>query len=257
MSNSQVLRGVSFVAVCALFGASVALPAGASASVTGNAHAIALYISAVNATNNLPVLRDTSTDSYFLEDNINTLTNPSTFSYLLKGALPQAPSGYVDTTTVTTYRLRAGRVMWSTTLVLPRCGYSQACHDTVGLEFYDTPGSEKIALLHGAANKYCWAQFASGSEATFSFPASSGLWHAYGNYAPIRRVTGQILFTSSYSDNGIPITELDYLSDATHHFDKSVYQYAATSQNQADSITVHESDPAAIPAPPHFSNCKS
>jgi hypothetical protein len=248
---------MSVVMASMMVTASMASVAGATSSATGNASAIALYAKAVKATNALPVLRDTSTDTYFLQDNIQTLSNPATFAFVLKEALPKTPGGFVDAKTVTTFRLSGGIIKWMTTLVLPDCGTTTACKDSVGLEFYDTPTEEKVALLTGAASKYCWAQSQSHSLASFAFMPNKGVWIVNGKYSPIEKIGTQTLFKSTYSDNGIPITETDSLSNATHHFDKSTYHYAATGQILADSITVTETDPTTVPTAPNFPACTS
>jgi hypothetical protein len=248
---------MSVVMASMMITASMATVAGASSSATGNASAIALYAKAVKATNALPVLRDTSTDTYFLQDNIQTLTNPATFAYLLKVALPKTPGGFVDAKSVMTFRLSGGVVKWTTTLVLPDCGTTSACKDSVGLEFYDTPTEEKVALLAGSASKYCWAQTQTHSLASFAFTPNAGVWNVNGKYSPIAKSGNQTVFQSTYSDNGVPITETDSLSNATHHFDKSTYHYAATGQILADSITVTETDPTTIPTAPNFPTCAS
>ena len=246
---------MSVVMASMMVAASMATVAGASSSATGNASAIALYAKAVKATNALPALRDTSTDTYFLQDNIHTLSNPATFAFVLRAAVPKAPGGFVGAKTVTTFRLTGGIIKWMTTLVLPDCGTSSACKDSVGLEFYDTPTEEKVALLTGSASKYCWAQTQTHSLASFAFTPNTGVWLVNGKYSPIVKIGEQTLFKSTYSDNGVPITETDSLSNATHHFDKSTYHYAATGQILADTITVVETDPTTVPTAPNFPAC--
>jgi hypothetical protein len=226
-------------------------------STSGDAQAIAQYSHAVAASNARPVLRDTSTDTYFLQDNITTLTNPASFSYILKAALPATPAGFVRARTITTFRLVNGIVKWSTTLVLPECTTTSACKDSVGLEFYDTPSREDVALLNGPAKKYCWAQSEPRSSAQFAFTANQGVWSVDGKFSPVKKVADRTLFVSRYSYNGIPVTEDDYLSNATHLFVKSVYHYAATGSTQADTIVTNESDPATVPAPPSLPSCAS
>jgi len=231
--------------------------ASATSSATGNAQAIALYAKAVQATNARPVLQDTSTDTYFLQDNVTTLTNPSSFAYVLKAAVPKTPGGFVPAKTVSTYRLVNGIIKWATTLVLPECTKTSACNDSVGLEFYDTASQEKVALLTGSPSKYCWAQTQSASLANFALTPNSGVWSIAGKFSPIQKAPGHTLFVSRYGDNGIPITEDDYVSSTTHLFDKSVHHYAATGSILADTIVASETDPSALPTPPNFHGCKN
>jgi hypothetical protein len=231
--------------------------AGATTSATGNAEAIRLYAKAVGTTNARSVLQDTSSDTYFLQDNITNLTNPSSFAYVLKAAVPKTPSGFVPAKTVTTYRLVHGVVKWATTLVLPECTKTSACKDSVGLEFYDTVSQEKVALLTGSPSNYCWAQSQSSSLANFAFSSNSGAWSIAGKFSPIQKISGQTLFVSRYSDNGVPITEEDYLSNTSHLFDKSVHHYAATGSILADTIVSLETDPTKIPTPPNLPGCTS
>ncbi len=235
----------------------VALPSGADAAPTasGNARAISLYATAVHATNGRPVLQDTSANTYFLEDSRVAVTTPSSFSYVVKAALPTIPAGFVRATTVTTYRLVHGIVTWSTTVVTPECSTPTACAKYVGLEFYDTPTQEKMALLIGPPRNYCWAQTQPISLASFAFAPHRGVWTTSGNFSPIHKVPGQTLFISSFSDNGLTITEDDYRSDVTHLFDKSVHHYAANGSIQADVTVTTEVDPPATPVPPRLHDC--
>jgi hypothetical protein len=247
------------VAICVGSLGVVAFPggAGATSSASGNAQAISLYTKAVAATNDQPVLQDTSTDTYFLEDNITTLTSPSSFSYVLKAALPTVPAGFVRARTVTTFRLVQGVVTWATTLVTPLCARTIACKKIVGLEFYDTASQEKMALLTGSPRSYCWAQTQAISLASFAFAPHSGVWTTSGYFSPIRKVAGQTLFVSRYSDNGLTITEDDYQSAATHLFDRSVHHYAASGSIRAVTTETSEVDPTVTPSPPHFPACTS
>jgi len=248
----------SLAVVTAILVATLGLATLASASsATGDAHAITLYSQAVAVSNARPVLRDTSTDTYFLQDNLTTLTNPSSFSYILKAVLPRIPTGFVRAKTVTTFRLVQGIVKWSTTLVVPECTTISACKEVVGLEFYDTPSREEVAILTGSPKKYCWAQSEPTSSAQFAFSAKQGVWSVDGNFSPLQKVAGHSLFVSRYTYNGIPITEDDYLSNTTHLFDKSVYHYAATGSIQADTIVTNETVPGAILAPPSLPTCAS
>ena len=253
----RTIRGMCVAVAGVVLSATMVTGAGASSLASGNAHAISLYTNAVKATNALPVLRDTSTDTFYLSDNIKTLTSYSTFAWLIKGVLPKAPAGFVHAKSVTTYHLVRGFVSWTTTLILPDCGSSANCKNSVGLEFYDTPSQEKLVILTGSRAKYCWAQTLSISQATFAFTPHSGVWRTLGKYSPIRKVGRQTLFTAAYSSGGYPITETDYLSNATNHFNKSVYHYAATGQSKADIISLVETDPTTVPAAPNFPSCKN
>lgn len=237
----------------------VTLPsaAGASPTPSGNARAVTLYAQAVAATNRRAVLQDTSTDTYFLEDNITTLTSPSSFSYVLKAALPNVPAGFVRAKTVTTFRLVHGIVTWAMTKVTPMCARTSACKKIVGLEFYDTRSQEKMALLTGSPKSYCWAQTQSVSLANFAFAPHSGVWTVSGDFSRIRTIAGHTLFVSRYMDNGLSITEDDYQSNITHLFSESVHHYGANGSIRADTTVTTEADPTVIPRPPHFSACKS
>ncbi len=249
----------SLAVVAATLVTTLGLTAVANASsATGNAHAIALYSQVVAASNARPVLRDSSTDTYFLEDDLTTLTNPSSFAYVLKAVLPQVPTGFVRAKAVTTFRLVNGLVKWSMTTVVPECTTkTSTCTNSVGLEFYDTPSREEIAILAGPSKKYCWAQSEATSSAQFAFSANQGVWSVDGRFSPVKQVAGHTLFVSRYTYNGIPITEDDYLSNTTHFFDKSIYHYAATGSIQADTIVTNESEPTTVPAPPSLPNCAS
>lgn len=235
----------------------VALSSGADAAptATGNVRAISRYATSVHATNGRSVLQDTSTDTYFLEDSRVGLTTPSSFSYVVKAALPTIPTGFVRAKTVTTYRLVHGVVTWSTTVVTPECSTHSACAKYVGLEFYDTATQEKMTLLSGPPKNYCWAQTQPISLASFAFAPHSGVWTTSGDFSPIHKVSGQSLFISRYVDHGLNITEDDYQSNVTHLFDESVHHYAANGSIRADTTVTTELDPPTTPVPPRLHGC--
>jgi hypothetical protein len=230
----------------------VTSPAGASSGATGNAQAIALYTKAASTTNALPVLRDTSTNYFYLEDNSSTI---ETSGFRFQRGVPKAPAGFVDAKVIETYRIIGGKVKWVMTKVLPDCGTTSACTHSVGLVFYDTPTSEKVVYLIGATAAYCWAQSFTPANAYFASTIGASVWYVGGRFLPIKRNVTQSIFTSQYSSGGQEVTETDWVANATDRFVRSRYQVSAVGQYPAYSFNVVETDPTTIPLAPSLPTC--
>jgi hypothetical protein len=232
----------------------VASPAGASSGATGNSQAIALYTKAATTTNALPVLQDTSTNYFYLEDNSSTIV---TSGFRFQRGVPKAPAGFVDAKVIETYRIIGGKVKWVMTKVLPDCRTTSTCAHSVGLVFYDTPTSEKVVYLMGATAAYCWAQSVTHANAYFGGTIGASVWYVGGRFFPIKRSTTQTIFTSQYSSGGQKVTETDWVANATDRFVRSHYQASAVGQYPAYSFNVVETDPATIPLAPSLATCGS
>lgn len=232
----------------------VAPPAGASSKATGNAQAIALYTKAATTTNALPVLVDTSFNYFYLEDNSATMAKSG---FRFQRGVPHAPAGYVNAEVIETYRIVGGKVKWIITKVLPHCGHSSACSHSVGLEFFDTPSSEKVVYLTGATQAYCWAQSFSTANAYFAGTLGAAVWYVGGKFFPVKKSARQTIFTSQYSSGGQQVTETDWVNTATNRFARSLYQATAVGQYPAYSFNVSETDPTKIPQPPTFPGCSA
>jgi hypothetical protein len=230
----------------------VATPAAASSGATGNAQAIALYTKAAKTTNALPVLRDTSTNYFYLEDNSSTM---ATSGFRFQRGVPRAPGGYVDAKVIETYRVIGGKVKWVITRVLPYCGATSACAHSVGLEFYDTPTSEKVVYLTGAEATYCWAQSFTHANAYFGGTIGASVWYVGGRFLPVKMEATQTIFTSKYSSGGQNVTETDWVAKATNRFVRSHYQATAVGQYPAYSFDVVETDPARALLAPSLPTC--
>jgi hypothetical protein len=125
----------------------------------------------------------------------------------------------------------------------------------VGLEFYDTPASEKVVYLTGATTAYCWAQSFTPSNAYFGATIGTSVWSVTGKFFPIKRTAIQTVFTSQYSSGAQTVTETDWASKVTDLFVRSLYQATAVGQYPAYSFSVNETDPISITRAPSFRDC--
>lgn len=180
-----------------------------------------------------------------------------TSGFRLQRGLPTAPSGFVNTKVIETYRIIGGKVKWVITKVLPRCGTTSACAHSVGLEFYDTPTAEKVIYLTGSTTAYCWAQSFTPSNAYFNANIGASVWFVSGKFFPITTTATQTVFTSQYSSGAQTITETDWVSNATDRFVRSLYQATAVGQYPAFSFSVSETDPLSITRAPSLPDCNA
>jgi hypothetical protein len=127
----------------------------------------------------------------------------------------------------------------------------------VGLEFYDTPTSEKVVYLMGAAATYCWAQSFTHANAYFGGTIGASVWYVGGRFLPVKTNATQTIFTSTYSSGGQNVTETDWVARATDHFVRSHYQATAVGQYPAYSFDVVETDPARVPLARSLPICNS
>jgi len=252
--STRFLRALSASLGVLLIISGVDSPSGGSSNSTGNTAAIALYSRAVTTTNALPVLEDTSTNYFFLQDNSSTL---STSGFHLQRGVPRAPAGFVDARVIQTYRIVGTKEKWILTKIVPDCGATSACRHTVGLEFFDAPTSEKVAYLTGPTTKYCWAQSFAPSNSYFGATIGLSVWNVSGKFFPVKHHADQTIFTSQYSSGGQPVTETDWVATSTDRFVRSVYQGSAIGQYPAYSFSVVETDPTSIPLAPNFPTCAS
>lgn len=200
----------------------------------------------------MPVLQDISTNYYFLADNSSNLAMSG---FRLQRGLPSSPVNFVNTKVIQTYRLIAGKVKWIITKMLPACGHTSACEQTVGLEFYDTATSERVVYLTGASTAYCWAQIFTPVNAYFHANIGASLWFVSGRFFPAKKVATQTVLTSQYTSGVQTITETDWVNNANDRFVRSLYQASAIGQYPAYSFNVSETDPVGLTHAPSFPNC--
>jgi hypothetical protein len=237
--------GVLAGSVALSLGATVALAAG----VSGDPAALALYRSAVRATNALPAYVQLQSGYVQISDSLG----PTRVVHWAWG-WDQFQPGFHPATERIVIVQHAGRVAWiEDTLSASSKGcHSPRCRKALPIELLITPTKDFDGLISSGSSASCFVAVSANH-----IPYSAGVpwWSTVGNYQPLQPHGLLTEVTSTYHSGGQELTESDWITNSTKRFDKSVFRIAKGHGHPGFSFRNADDPLAATPHFPAFSLC--
>ncbi len=237
--------GVLAGSVAVSFGATAALAAG----VSGDPASLALYRSAVRATNALPAYVQRQSGYVQISDSLG----PKRTVHWAWG-WDQFQPGFHPATERILIVQHDGRVAWieDTISASSKGCHSPSCRKALPIELLITPTKDFDGLISSGSSASCFV-----AVTPNHIPYSAGVpwWSTAGDYQPSQRHGSLTEVTSTYKSGGQELTESDWITTSTKRFDKSVFRIAKGHGHPAFSFRNADAPLAATPTFPAFSLC--
>jgi hypothetical protein len=249
MSASRRARRGALVVLAAGVALSLGATGALAAGVSGNPKSLALYRTAVRATNALHAYVQVQSGYIHIEDSLG----PTQYAHWAWG-WDQFQPGFHPATERIMIVQHDDKVAWiedTLTSATKDC-HSPSCRLALPIEFLITSTRAYYGLISSGSTAPCFHP-----ETTAHVPYSAGVawWSTVGDYAPSHPHGTLTEITSTYRSGGQRVTESDWITASTKVFDKSTFVIDKGHGHPAFSFRNTDTPLAAAPRFPRVTLC--